>query len=247
MNQRAATGSATTKVPLPILQERPVANRWRATTAPTPSRGGGCIFAPDRHLRADETTPLWQPEFLVDCICLVPERRRVGDPSGVTFDLGTWPGRAEIFFAGDGLHILADTGSAGRTRLWLPQRIRLPKPKTRFGIYIQPDAYARERAEIALRFWRAMSDPDAARVPPPISWPQRNHARLAAMLYASDLRAAGFGQRAIAERVLGITPGPDWASSHERSALRRLLRDAARYVARDYRDLLRPPKRQGRS
>ena len=120
-------------------------------------------------------------------------------------------------------------------------------PGTRFGIYIQPDAYARERAEIALRFWRAMVNPAAARSPRHMSWPQRNHARLAAMLYASDLRAAGLGQRAIAERVLGASPGPDWASSHERSALRRLLRDAARYVAGDYRDLLCPPKRKGRS
>lgn len=177
----------------------------------------------------------------------MPERRRAGDPSGIVFDLAAWPGSAEIFFSADGLHILADVGSARQARLWLPKRTTLPKPGTSFGIYIQPDAYARERADIALRFWRMMADPSAARAPPPLSWPQRNHARLAAMLHASDLRAAGLGQRAIAGRVLGATPGPDWASSHERSALRRLLRDAARYVARDYRNLLRPPKRQGRS
>ena len=177
----------------------------------------------------------------------MPDRRRAGDPSGIAFDLATWPGRVETFFAADGLHILADIESKQHVRLWLPQRTRLPKPGTPFGIYIQPDAYARERADIALRFWRMMADPSAARAPPPLSWPQRNHARLAAMLYACDLRAAGLGQRAIAARILDATPGPDWASSHERSALRRLLRDAARYVARDYRDLLRPPKRQGRS
>ncbi|MDT0684038.1 DUF2285 domain-containing protein [Roseicyclus sp. F158] len=177
----------------------------------------------------------------------MPERRHAGDLSAFAFDLGTWPGRAEIFFAGDGLHILANIGSARPARLWLPQRTTLPKPETRFGIYIQPDAYARERAEVALRFWRAMANPAAARSPPDVSWPQRNHTRLAAMLYASDLRAAGLGQRATAERVLGASPGPDWASSHERSALRRLLRDGTRYIARDYRDLLRPPKRQGRS
>nr|WP_281823505.1 DUF2285 domain-containing protein [Jannaschia rubra] len=237
-----------TRVPPPILPERPAENRRRAPTAPTPSRGGGYIFAPDLHLRADETTPFWRPDLLIDYVCLVPERRGAGDLSGIVFDLAAWPGSGEIFFAADGLHILAHVGFTRCVRLWLPQRTILPKPGTPFGIYIQPDAYARERAEIALRFCRETADPAAARVPPaPLSWPQRNHARLAAMLYASDLRAAGFGQRAIAERVLGASPGPDWASSHERSALRRLLRDAARYVARDYRDLLRPPKRQGRS
>ncbi len=66
------------------------------------------------------------------------------------------------------------------------------------------------------------------------------------MLFAVDLAAAGLGQRAIARQVFGFTPGPDWATSPERSALRRLLRDGARYVARDYRDLLHPPKRPGR-
>ncbi|MCK0166234.1 DUF2285 domain-containing protein [Jannaschia sp. S6380] len=176
----------------------------------------------------------------------MPERRHAGDPSGISWNLATWLGPTEIFFAADGLHVLVDVGSARQARLWLPNRTTPPKPGTRFGIYIQPDAYARERAEIALRFRRAIAKPATARSPPGVSWPQRNHARLAAMLYASDLRAAGLGQRAIAERVLGAIPGPDWASSHERSALRRLLRDAARYIARDYRDLLRPPKRHGR-
>ena len=176
------------------------------------------------------------------------ERWHAGGPSGIPLNLATWLGSTEVFFTEDGLHILADVGSARQVRLWLPKRTSLPKPETRFGIYIQPDAYARERAEVALRFWRTTTDPATARAPPPpLSWPQRNHARLAAMLHACDLRAAGLGQRAIAERVLDATLGPDWASSHERSALRRLLRDAARYVARDYRDLLRPPKRQGRS
>ena len=234
-------------VPRPIRRERPVANHRRAPAAPTPSRGGGSVFAPDRHLRADETTPLWRPELLIDCICLVPERRHAGDPSTISLSLATWLSPTEVFFAEDGLHLLADVGSARQARLWLPNRTSLPRPGTRLGIYIQPDAFARERAEIALRFWRTIAIPTAARSPPDVSWPQRNHARLAAMLYASDLRAAGLGQRAIAERVLGAKPGPGWASSHERSALRRLLRDAARYIARDYRDLLRPPKRLGRS
>ncbi|GAB5508507.1 MAG: hypothetical protein Rhirs2KO_36700 [Rhizobiaceae bacterium] len=70
---------------------------------------------------------------------------------------------------------------------------------------------------------------------------------MTAMLYAHDLRSAGVGQRAISRMVMDAEPGADWASSFERSALRRLLRDATHFVAGGYIELLRPPKRSGRS
>ena len=131
-------------------------------------------------------------------------------------------------------------------RLWLPRRRTLPKLGTRLGLYIHPDAFGRERADAAIRFWRSVVDPSRSAIPPPIRWPQRDHVRMAAMLFAHDLQAAGIGQRAIARTVSGAEPGADWASSFERSALRRLLRDATRLVAGGYVELLRPPKRQGR-
>lgn len=130
----------------------------------------------------------------------------------------------------------------------MPQRQTLPKRGTRLGIYIQPDSFVRERTEAALQFCRTVTAaPVSLRGSGNPRRPQRNHTRMSAMLCAHDLQSAGVGQRAMARMMMNAEPGPDWASSFERSALRRLLRDAARYVADGYIELLRPPKRQGRS
>lgn len=155
----------------------------------------------------------------------------------------------DILFADDGLHVLAHAGGPRPIRLFFPDQHDLPRSREAFGVYLHPDRYARERADAALRLVRWLTDPQGARDrrPRALGWPQRDHARLAAMLFALDLSAAGLGQREIVRQVLGAAPGPDWASHHARSALRRLLRDGARYLSGGYRDLLRPPKRQGRA
>ena len=153
-----------------------------------------------------------------------------------------------MVFASDGIHISVTVGPHSRLRLWMPQRRTLPKHGARLGFYVQPDRFARERAESALHFWRTVTTAsDTQRTASGERWPQRNHARMTAMLYAHDLRAAGIGQRAVARIVMDAEPGADWATSFERSALRRLLRDASLYVAGGYIELLRPPKRSGRS
>ena len=210
--------------------------------------GGGCTFAPDRTQRADEARGLlWRPEHLVDCVCLVPVRYGVGDTSRLLFDPARWPGPSRILFTADGLHVLVGTGLRHTARLWLPGTRVLPKPDTPFGVYIQPDLYARERSEAALHVLQlATRGNEKGPLPLPPSWPRRDPVRLTAMLQALDLRDLGLGQRDIARAVLGAAPGADWASSHERSALRRLLRDGTRYVATDHLTLLRPPIRQGR-
>ena len=209
---------------------------------------GGCSFAPDPRLNAHEAGPIfWRPERLVDLVCLVPERALAGVTSHIAFDPWAWPGPIEMVFAPDGVHIVVDANAPTRLRLWMPQRRTLPKRGTRLGFYVQPDRFARERAESALHFWRTVTAASVAqRTASSASWPQRNHARMTAMLYAHDLRSAGIGQRAMARMVMDAEPGADWATSFERSALRRLLRDAADYVAGGYVELLRPPKRRGR-
>ncbi|MFQ6552739.1 DNA -binding domain-containing protein [Aestuariibius insulae] len=178
----------------------------------------------------------------------MPCRRDLGVDGGLALDLGQRAALYRVLFAEDGLHILVtNTGVPPPLRLFLPLCRRLPKQDARFGIYIQPDLYLRERCDAALRLQRHLgTQPRSNGRSRGLDWPQRNHARLAAMLFAMDLAVAGLGQRAIARQVMRIVPGPDWATSPERSALRRLLRDGARYVASDYRELLHPPKRPGR-
>jgi len=142
---------------------------------------------------------------------------------------------------------VATGAPAGHLRLWFPRRRTVPPLGTRFGFYVHPDRYGKERAEAALRFWRLAADPPVSRsAPRPLDWPRHDPQRLALMLWALDLKQAGLRPREIARIMRDVEPGPDWADSHPRSWVRRLLNDAEKLVAGGYRELLRPPKRRTR-
>lgn len=132
----------------------------------------------------------------------------------------------------------------GPVRLWFPRRRTVPPLGAQFGFYIHPDLYGQRRAEAALRFWRLAADPPVSRaVPVPLDWPRHDPERLALMLWAFDLEQAGLSASEIARIILGAKPGADWADSHTRSKVRRLLKGAEKLVKGGYRELLRPPKR----
>lgn len=124
---------------------------------------GGCTFAPNPALRADEVEAIfWRPELLVDVVTLVPPPPRTDAPR-IVFDPWRWPGRKHLLLAEDGVHIVTTGSPAGLIRLWFPRRRTVPPLGCELGFYVHPDAFGQERAEAALRFWRLAADPPATR------------------------------------------------------------------------------------
>jgi hypothetical protein len=188
----------------------------------------------------------WRPELLVDLVCLGPPPPPWRDAARVRFDPWAWPGRKSMLLAGDGVHLLVAGSPAGDLRLWLPGRPELPTLGDPLGFHVPSDLYAAERAAAALRFWHFAADPPVTRAAPRAPPPWRDATRLALMLFVLDLRAIGFSHRDIARILHDAAPGPDWADSAGRQAVRRLLADADALVGGGYRNLLMPPKRRPR-
>lgn len=157
----------------------------------------------------------------------------------VRFEPRRWPGTKAVLEARDGLHVIVRVvGSEYRLHILGP----MPELGSPLSIELDTDAYAAHRAEAAIRFWRLVADPPVSRVPPR-AMPTRLHTRrLAAMLWALDLRCADLSQPRVGAE-LGAEVGRDWADSAGRSAIRRLLADADRLVNGGYLDLLRPSLR----
>jgi len=144
-----------------------------------------------------------------------------------------------MLLAEDGLHVVVIT-TGGEHRLLLPDPT--PELGTPLAAEFDTDLYAAHRAEAALRFWRLVADPSVSRAPPRLVSAGLDVRRLGAMLWALDLRRAGFSQPEMG-RALGATARSDWADSADRSSIRRLLADADRLVNGGYLRLLRPPVR----
>lgn len=217
---------------------RPLYRRIRLKRAASHD-AGGCSFAPDPDLRADQTFVFWRPDLLTDLVRLLPATASPFE-ARLRFDPARWRARHATRAADDGVHLIIGD-PAGEHRLWLPGP-ELPALGTPLAVVLDSDRYAQERADAALRFWRFAAEPRVARGLPPAP-SLSNAGRLARMLWAIDLRAAENSHRQIAADMLGIAQSSDWADHSDRSHVRRLIRDAAAIVNGRYRDLLRPPKR----
>jgi hypothetical protein len=179
----------------------------------------------------------WRPERLVELVRLRPAIAMAG--GRLRFEPWRWPGRKAVLQARDGLHvILRVAGAEHRLHICAP----VPELGTLLTIELDTDAYAAHRAEAAIRFWRLVAEPPVSRAPPRAPPTGLDTRRLAAMLWALDLRRAGLSQQRIG-REMGAAAGGDWADSADRSGVRRLLADADRLVNGGYLDLLRPSLR----
>lgn len=139
----------------------------------------------------------------------------------------------------EGAHLIMRRRGCVEVALWLPAGLA-PRPRGRFGIYLNADRHLAYRARAAAAFRRAIG------LGPPLR-PQRHRDahRLAAMLCVHDLTESGASLRDIGDRILSPMPD-DWRSSSERSDLRRLVEAGREMVVGGYRSLLQPARPSSR-
>jgi hypothetical protein len=145
-----------------------------------------------------------------------------------------WPGEVARREAGDGAHVLLQTGNV-RFQLWQRDGLSAGSPVT---AVIPLDAGTSVRSEATLRLWRLL-----ARGHPPSPRLGRSRAeRLAVSLRVLDAHLAGASYRAIAEAAFGSQrlEAEPWKTSSLRDVVIRRVRAARALMGGGYLHLLSP-------
>lgn len=194
---------------------------------PVPSGAGGCDFAVDPTLRANEAELFWLPDWRASAVILSASPT---ETSTLIFAPSDWPGVRIRRIAPDGEHLILGVGHEEH-QLWLPD----PPIKGRPLAAIIPfDKATPYRAAATIRFLRHL------RGRPPLRAPLVNR-RVVDMLRALDGHLSGASYRDIGECLFGparIDAEP-WKSSSVRDATIRFVRGGVALMRGGYRKFLR--------
>jgi len=195
---------------------------------PVPSSAGGCVFAVDPNLPANEAELFWLPSQRASAVIL--EATPTPNGEGLRFTPSSWTGVRAHRHAGDGEHIILGT-VFDQHQLWLPD----PPPTGHALAAIIPlDDLATGRTAATERFLRHVK----GRRLPPTPGP---NPRFVDTLRALDGHLNGASYRAIAQCIFGparVAAEP-WRTSPLRDATIRLVRTGIALMRGGYRKFLR--------
>lgn len=208
---------------MPTLDFEPL---W-TPASPARSGAGGCDFAVDPTLGANEADIFWLPEARASAVILVPSPTTAGE---LRFSPSDWPDLHARLRVNDGEHLIVGTGR-NQYQLWLPDPPHEGEP---LAAVIPHDKMTPHRAEAAMDFWRFTRG--HAKLASPL-----RHARLINTLRALDGHLSGASYRVIAECLFGSArvDAEPWKSSSVRDATIRLVRNGVALMRGGYRKFLR--------
>jgi hypothetical protein len=194
--------------------------------SPAPSGAGGCDFAVDPSLGANEADIFWLPEARASAVILVASPTNAGE---LRFTPSNWPDLRTRLRANDGEHLILGTGR-NQHQLWLPDPPRDGQP---LASVTPHDKFTPHRADAAMYFWRFAR----GHVRPATS---SRDIRLVNTLRALDGHLSGASYRIIAECLFGsarLNVEP-WKSSTIRDTTIRLVRNGVALMRGGYRKFL---------
>ncbi len=199
---------------------------WKPAS-PAPSGAGGCDFAVDPTLSANEANIYWLPEVRASAVILVTSPTKAGE---LRFTPSDWPGLRKRLRAPDGEHLILGTGR-NQYQLWLPDPPREGEP---LAAVIPHDKMTPHRAEAAMYFWRFSKGQTRPAT-------RLSDIRLVNTLRALDGHLSGASYRVIAECLFGSARvnAELWKSSSVREATIRLVRNGVALMRGGYRKFLK--------
>lgn len=163
------------------------------------------------------------------------------------FDPLAWPGAKSLCLSPDGALLLLDTADGRTHRLWFPEGS--PDRGIALTAIVDLDAYARERGEAAVAFWRdvlALGRPAQRRRIRTRGASVRGDAvRRVLILRALDGDRAGASYREIAEVLFGaarVSENGPWKTNSFRYQIIHLIEAGRALMSGGYRQLLKPTK-----
>lgn len=195
---------------------------------------GGCAFAIDPTLDANEATVFWAPDIDPGTVILTAVPAAPPVESTVLPELDPDTARA----GSDGLSIVHGRGSRS-VRLLLLSDASSASP---LAALVSLGADGLDRIEAVARLWRAIN---GRHVPADGRLTSQQRRRLRRMLQAVDGRHEGASYREIAEAIFGAARVADapWKTSALRDATIDLVKDGLALIAGGYRSLLRRRRR----
>jgi hypothetical protein len=195
---------------------------------------GGCAFAVDPSLGANDVTVFWAPEVDPGTVILttVPLAPNIESITARDLDAGA----ARI--GSDGLSIIHSHGP-GAVHLLLAAEASSASPLVAL---VSLGADGLDRIEAVSRLWRAVN---GRRVTADARLTRQQRRRLRRMLQAVDGHHEGASYREIAEAIFGsarVAEAP-WKTSALRDATIDLVKDGLALIAGGYRSLLRRRRR----
>ena len=191
---------------------------------------GGCDFAVDPELRADQTSPIWLPHLDPATVLLTksPDEFSSHDVAGLTPTL--------VRRAHEGEYRIVRSGQ-GRHQFVLTADLTTSTPA---AAVIPLDENFAARANAALRLWRSITrqQPGNSRD----SQSAQRRQRLALALRALDGHLASASYRVIAQVLFGaarVPAGSNWKTHDLRDRTIRLVRTGTKLMQGGYLDLLR--------
>jgi len=194
--------------------------------SPAPSGAGGCDFAVDPSLGANEADIFWLPEARASTVILVASPTNASE---LRFTPSDWPDLRSRLRADDGEHLIVGAGR-NQHQLWLPDP---PGEGDPLAAVIPHDKLTPHRADAAMYFWRFARG--HARTATPL-----RDIRLINTLRALDGHLSGASYRVIAECLFGSAriEAEPWKSSSVRDATIRLVRNGVALMRGGYRKFL---------
>jgi hypothetical protein len=193
---------------------------------------GGCGFAVDPNLPADEARLIWLPHYDPDVVVVAPSPPVFSNSAS----LGVTPAFQR---RGPGGNYLVVNNRNNRFPLLLTGGARIGVPA---AVVIPLDTGFAARADAALRLWQHLTGRPQLR--PPTNLTAQRRRRLVLTLRALDGWLAGETYRVIAQGLFGasrIPAGPGWKTHDLRDRTIRLVRTGINLMRGGYLDLLRRP------
>lgn len=196
---------------------------------------GGCGFAVDPSLPANEATLVWLPDYDPSVVLVAPSPQRLGKSNS----LGIIPAFQR---RGRGGSYLLVNNRQSRLPLLLTRGAKTGTPA---AVVIPLDAGFTARVDAALSLWRHVMGRPRPR--PNKHFTAQRRRRLVLTLRALDGRLAGETYRVIAQGLFGskrVPAGAGWKTHDLRDRTIRLVRTGLNLMHGGYLDLLRHPRQR---
>lgn len=217
----------------PLCEEAPPTLAQGALRAKPSSSVGGCRFAADPRLGADQAAVFWRPEVLPTVVLLQPAPETFS--AAWVFDVAQL-GSITAEQAGPDARHLIIRNQDGDLRLLLHRRAQ-DRP---LAIVLPLDDDLPIRARMALQFWVRVKSRAPGRTEEPLALTRQQRDRLVLMLRALDGHLSDASYREIAEGLFGArrVQHQAWKTSSLRDRTIRLVRSSIAVMRAGYRKLL---------
>lgn len=218
----------------PSCKEAPPTQVLGALQAKPSSGVGGCRFAADPRLGADQTEVFWRPEVLPTIVLLQPAPESFS--TAWVFDEARLGSITAKQSDPDARHLIV-RDQDGDLRLLMHRRAQ----KRPLAIVLPLDDDLPIRARTALQFWMRVKSRAPGRTEEPLSLTRQQRDRLVLMVRALDGHLSAASYREIAEGLFGARriEHEAWKTSSLRDRTIRLVRNSIAFMRAGYRKLLR--------